>query len=46
MFLGFLKKEHRKFGRQYLLLDRANQHKRTKIVTDYMERNKRTLRVR
>lgn len=45
-FLGFLKKAHRRFGRQYLFLDRANQHRRTKIVTDYMKLNRRTLRVR
>lgn len=45
-FLDFLKKVHRRFGRQYLFLDRAIQHKRTKIVTDYMTRNRRTLRVR
>ena len=45
-FLGFLKKVHRRFGKQYLFLDRANQHKKTKIVTDYMKRNRKTLRVR
>lgn len=45
-FLDFLKKVHKKFGRQYLFLDRAIQHKRTKIVTDYMAQNRKTLRVK
>lgn len=45
-FLDFLKKVHRRFGDQYLFLDKANQHRRTKVVTDYLEQNRRTLRVR
>ena len=45
-FLDFLKKMHKKFGRQYLFLDKANQHRRTKIVTDYLNQNRKTLRVR
>lgn len=45
-FLDFLKKVYWRFGNQYLFLDRANQHKKTKIVTDYMNQNRRTLRVR
>ncbi len=45
-FLDFLKKVHRRFGKQYLFLDKANQHKRTKAVTDYMGQNRKTLRVR
>lgn len=46
-FLDFLKKLHRKFGgRLYLFLDKANQHKKTKIVTDYLRKNRKTLRVR
>jgi transposase len=45
-FLDFLKKLHRKFGRLYFFLDKANQHKKTKIVTDYLKQNRKTLRVR
>jgi transposase len=45
-FLDFLKKVHGKFGNQYLFLDKANQHKKTKVVTDYLRKNRKTLRVR
>jgi transposase len=45
-FLDFLKKVHRKFGRLYLFLDKARQHRKTKIVTDYLRKNRKTLRVR
>jgi hypothetical protein len=46
-FLDFLKKPHRRFGgRLYLFLDKANQHRRTKIVTDCLRKNRKTLRVR
>lgn len=45
-FLDFLKKVHGKFGPMCLFLDRANQHRRTKIVTDYLKANRKTLRVR
>jgi hypothetical protein len=45
-FLDFLKKLHKKFGRLYLFLDKANQHKNTRIVTDYLRTNRKTLRVR
>ena len=45
-FLDFLKKLHRKFGMLYLFLDKAPQHGRTKIVTDYLRENRKTLRVR
>lgn len=46
-FLDFLKKQHRRFGgRLYLFLDKANQHKKTKVVTDFLRKNRKTLRVR
>ena len=45
-FLDFLKKLHRKFGRLYLFLDKARQHHKTKIVTDYLRKNRKTLRAR
>ncbi len=45
-FLDFLKKTHRKFGKQYLFIDKARQHHKTKIVTDYLTKNRKTLRVR
>ncbi len=45
-FLDFLKQIHRKYGRLYLFLDRAKQHYRTKIVREYMRKNRATLRVR
>jgi len=45
-FLDFLKKTHRKFGKQYLFLDKARQHHKTKIVLDYLKENRKTLRVR
>jgi transposase len=45
-FLDFLKKLHKRFGRLYLFLDKAPQHSRTKIVTDYLRENRKTLRVR
>ncbi len=45
-FLDFLKKVHKKFGRLYLFLDKARQHHNTKIVTDYLKENRKTLRVR
>ena len=45
-FLDFLKKLHRKFGRLYLFLDKANQHHHTRIVTDYLKANRKTLRAR
>jgi len=45
-FLDFLKKLHRKFGKLYLFLDKANQHKKTEIVADYLRKNRKTLRVR
>lgn len=45
-FLGFLKKVHRKFGRLCLFMDRASQHRRTKVVLQYIGRNRKTLRVR
>lgn len=45
-FLDFLKKVHRRFGNQYLFLDKANQHRNTKVVTDYLRENRKTLRVR
>lgn len=46
-FLDFLKKLHRRFGgRLYLFLDKARQHRRTKIVIDYLRKNRKTLRVR
>jgi DDE superfamily endonuclease len=45
-FLDFLKKLHRKFGRLYLFLDKARQHRKTRIVTDYLRKNRKTLRVR
>lgn len=45
-FLDFLKRVHRKYGKLYLFLDKARQHHRTKIVTDYLRKNRETLRVR
>ncbi|MGH9919590.1 MAG: transposase [Nitrososphaerales archaeon] len=45
-FLDFLKKLHRRYGQLYLFLDKANQHHHTKIVTDYLRKNRKTLRVR
>lgn len=45
-FLDFLKKVHRKFGMLYLFMDKARQHRRTRIVTDYLRENRKTLRVR
>ena len=45
-FLDFLKKTHRKFGKIYLFLDKARQHHKTKTVTDYLTKNRKTLRVR
>lgn len=45
-FLDFLKKLHKRFGRLYLFLDKARQHHHTKIVTDYLRKNRETLRVR
>ncbi|MDG6967765.1 MAG: transposase [Nitrososphaerota archaeon] len=45
-FLDFLKKLHGKFGPMYLFLDKARQHRRTKIVTEYMRQHRRMLRVR
>lgn len=45
-FLDFLKKLHKKFRRLYLFLDKARQHHRTKIVLDYLRKNRKTLRVR
>jgi len=45
-FLDFLRKLHRRFGRLYLFMDKARQHHRTKIVTDYLRENRKTLRVR
>ena len=44
--LDYLKKLHRKYGKLYLFLDKANQHYKTKIVKDYLGRNRKTLRVR
>jgi transposase len=45
-FLDFLKKLHARFGMLYLFLDKAGQHHRTKIVTDYLKANRKTLRAR
>jgi len=45
-FLDFLKKVHRKFGRCYLFLDKANQHYKSRKVREYMRKNRSTLRVR
>jgi hypothetical protein len=45
-FLDFLRKLHRRFGRLYLFMDKARQHHHTKIVTDYLRENRKTLRVR
>ena len=45
-FLDYLKKVHAKYGRLYLLLDRAKQHYRTKKVREYIIENRATLRVR
>ncbi len=45
-FLDFMKKMHRTFGSLYLFLDKARQHHKTRIVTDYMRKNRKTLRVR
>lgn len=45
-FLDFLKKLRGRFGRLYLFLDKARQHHHTKIVTDYLRENRKTLRVR
>jgi len=45
-FLDFLKKMHKRFGPMYLFVDKARQHRRTKIVTDYLRRHRTTLRVR
>ncbi len=45
-FLDYLKKVHRKFGSLYLFLDKARQHHKTRIVTDYLGKNRKTLRVR
>jgi transposase len=45
-FLDFLKKLHRRFGRLYLFLDKARQHHHTKVVTDYLRQNRKTLRAR
>jgi transposase len=44
--LDFLKKVHRKFRKLYLFLDRARQHYRSAKVHGYLQRNRRTLRVR
>jgi transposase len=45
-FLDFLKQIHKKYGRLYLFLDKAKQHYKTKIVREYMRKNRATLRVR
>jgi hypothetical protein len=45
-FLSFLRQTHRRYGWLYLFLDRAKQHYRTKIVREYMRKNRATLRVR
>lgn len=45
-FLDYLKNVHRKFGKLYLFMDKAKQHYRTDIVTDYLRANRKTLRVR
>ena len=46
-FLDYLRKLHRRFGgRLYLFLDRANQHRRTKVVTGYLRENRKTLRAK
>ena len=45
-FLDYLKKVHRKFESLYLFLDKARQHHKTRIVTDYLGKNRKTLRVR
>ena len=45
-FLDFLEQIHKKYGRLYLFLDKAKQHYKTKIVREYMRRNRATLRVR
>ena len=37
-FLDYLKKVHKKFAKLYLFLDKARQHHKTKIVTDYLRR--------
>ena len=34
--LDYLKRLHKKFGKLYLFLDKAKQHKNTNIVTDYL----------
>ncbi len=45
-FLDFLEQIHKKYGRLYLFLDKAKQHYKTKIVREYMRKNRATLRVR
>ena len=45
-FLDFLKRVHRKYGRLYLFLDKATQHRKTKKVLEYIRKNRATLRVR
>ncbi len=46
-FLDYLKKVHKKYGKLYLFPDKAKQHYNTGIiVTDYLRKNRKTLRVR
>jgi transposase len=45
-FLDFLKKVHTRYGMLYLFLDKAKQHYKTKVVREYMRRNRAALRVR
>ena len=45
-FLNYLKKMHKKFWKLYLFVDKAKQHYDTKIVTNYLRKNRKTLRVR
>jgi transposase len=45
-FLDYLKKLHRHYKKFYLFMDKAKQHYDTNIVTEYLKKNRRTLRVR
>ena len=45
-FLDYLKKVHRKFGKLYLFMDRAPQHRKTRSVLDYIKAYRTSIRVR